>query len=244
MHILTRFSVIALSLAAPLALLAQNSAPSQADLIQALLARIDKLEKRVAELETKNGLVAEPKPVAEAPVVHGVATHDHEAPVAGPYTSPSLRLAGFSDFNFAATDQRGAKSGFNEGQFILHLSSALSSRVAYFGELSFTARTDAGMGSPPAPGFNVEVERSIIRFDQSDKLKMSFGRYHTPINYWNTALSSRLLAADHRSAPGDDPVRRQLHSCAFHRSAGGRRAAGRRLESELQRRESATDAAR
>jgi hypothetical protein len=30
------------------------------------------------------------------------------------------------------------------------------------------------------------VERSIIRFDQSDKLKISFGRYHTPINYWNT----------------------------------------------------------
>jgi hypothetical protein len=42
------------------------------------------------------------------------------------------------------------------------------------------------MGSPPAPGFNFEVERSIIRFDQSDKLKISFGRYHTPINYWNT----------------------------------------------------------
>src|SRR5207253_7321460 len=92
------------------------------------------------------------------------------------------------DFNFAATDQHGAKSGFNEGQFILHLSSALSSKVSYFGELSFTARADAGMGSPPAPGFNVEVERSIIRFDQSDKLKISFGRYHTPINYWNTAF--------------------------------------------------------
>jgi hypothetical protein len=186
MHISTRVSVIALSLAAPLALLAQNSAPSQADVIQALLARIDKLEKRVAELETKGGVTAEPKPVAEAPVVHGVATHDHEAPVAGPYTSPSLRLAGFSDFNFSSTDQHGAKSGFNEGQFILHLSSALGSRVSYFGELSFTARTDAGMGSPPAPGFNIEVERSIIRFDQSDKLKISFGRYHTPINYWNT----------------------------------------------------------
>jgi len=188
MHISTRFSVIVLSLATPLALLAQDSAPSQAELIQALLARIDKLEKRVAELETKSGSAAEPKAVAESPVVHGTATqvHDHEAPVAGGYTSPSLRLAGFSDFNFAATDQHGAKSGFNEGQFILHLSSALSSKVSYFGELSFTARSDAGMGSPAAPGFNIEVERSIIRFDQSDKLKISFGRYHTPINYWNT----------------------------------------------------------
>src|SRR5207244_10730903 len=79
------------------------------------------------------------------------------------------------------------RSGFNEGQLILHLSSALGARFSYFGELSFTARPDAGSGSPAAPGFNVEVERSIIRYDQSDKLKLSFGRYHTPINYWNTA---------------------------------------------------------
>jgi hypothetical protein len=186
MNISTRFSVIVLSLAAPLGLYGQTSNSNQADLIQALLARIDRLEKRVAELETKTGVAAEPKPVVETPVVHA-PTHDHEAPSPpGLFSSPSLRLAGFSDFNFAATDQPGSKSGFNEGQFVLHISSALSSKVSYFGELSMTARTDAGMGSPSAPGFNVEVERSIIRFDQSDKLKISFGRYHTPINYWNT----------------------------------------------------------
>ena len=96
-------------------------------------------------------------------------------------------LAGFTDFNFSATDQRSVKSGFEEGQFILHSElGALSSRVSYFGEVSVTARSDAGLGSPPAPGFNFEIERSIIRFDQSDKFKVSFGRYHTPINYWNT----------------------------------------------------------
>ena len=45
-----------------------------------------------------------------------------------------------------------------------------------------------GTGNPPATGFNAEVERAIIRFDQSDELKVSFGRYHTPINWWNTAF--------------------------------------------------------
>ncbi len=50
-----------------------------------------------------------------------------------------------------------------------------------------TARSDAGTGSPPATGFNVELERLIIRYDLNDYLKVSFGRYHTPINYWNTA---------------------------------------------------------
>jgi hypothetical protein len=186
MNISPRFSVIVLSLTAPLGLYGQTSSSNQADLIQALLARIDRLEKRVAELETKTGVAAELKGVAESPVVHDVTAHDHDARQPELSSSPSLRLAGFSDLNFAATDQHGAKSGFTEGQFILHLSSALNSRVSYFGELSLTARTDAGMGSPPAPGFNFEVERSIIRFDQSDKLKISFGRYHTPINYWNT----------------------------------------------------------
>ncbi len=42
------------------------------------------------------------------------------------------------------------------------------------------------MGTPPAPGFNAEVERIIIRYDVNDYIKVSFGRFHTPINYWNT----------------------------------------------------------
>src|SRR5215469_5118416 len=54
--------------------------------------------------------------------------------------------------------------------------------------MTFTARTDAGTGSPAAPGFNPEVERLIVRYDASDFFKVSFGRYHTPINYWNTAF--------------------------------------------------------
>ena len=41
---------------------------------------------------------------------------------------------------------------------------------------------------PAATGFNAEVERLIIRFDHSDDFKVSFGRYHTPINWWNTAF--------------------------------------------------------
>ena len=113
---------------------------------------------------------------------------------------PRSRWPGFSDFNFAATDLHGPSggfgaqtllgphTGFQEGQFALHMSSALSPKVSAFGELSMTARADAGTGSPAAPGFNVEVERLIIRYDVNDYFKVSFGRYHTPINYWNTAF--------------------------------------------------------
>jgi hypothetical protein len=101
---------------------------------------------------------------------------------------PTLHLSGFADIDFSAQDRSEGPRGFSEGQFTLHLASALSPRVAFFGELTFTPRADAGTGNPPAPGFNAEVERAIIRFDQSDLLKVSFGRYHTPINWWNTAF--------------------------------------------------------
>lgn len=101
---------------------------------------------------------------------------------------PSLKLSGFGNVDFAVQKRAEGPRGFSEGQFVLHLASALSSRVNFFGELSFTPRADAGTGSPPATGFNAEIERAIIRFDHSDRLKMSVGRYHTPVNWWNTAF--------------------------------------------------------
>jgi hypothetical protein len=132
-------------------------------------------------------------------------SHDQApaAQIAGSETArvyPSLHITGFGDLDFSATDLHrpatgfGAQtllqqhSGFEEGQFTLHFSSALSAKVTMFGEVTLTARSDAGTGTPPAPGFNAEVERFIIRYDLNDYFKLSFGRYHTPINYWNTAF--------------------------------------------------------
>src|SRR5713226_1911270 len=188
-------------------LLSQNMVRAQAanpndsaELIRALLDRVDQLEKRVAELEGRSSppVSAPPAPqpapsaavaqTAPAPVTQpAVMGPDVHAGHMGTLQSivPSTHIAGFSDFDFGATDLHGAHSGFNEGQFVLHLNSALSSKVSFFGELSLTARSDAGTGTPPATGFNVEVERSIIRFEQYDHFKVSCGRYHTPINYWN-----------------------------------------------------------
>ena len=92
---------------------------------------------------------------------------------------PSLQIRGFGDVDFSATDQKGSNSGFNMGQLVLHLASPLSEKVSYFGEVSFTAQ----------PGtYDLSVERSIIRYDYNDYFKISFGKYHTPIGYWNAAF--------------------------------------------------------
>jgi hypothetical protein len=124
---------------------------------------------------------------AATPAPAPQAQHDMQMPPTGD-VYPNFKMVGFGDIDYTQTKHPEGPKGFTEGQFVLHMTSALSPRVTFFGELSFTARADAGTGSPPATGFNAEVERMILRFDKNDQFKVSFGRYHTPINYWNTAF--------------------------------------------------------
>ena len=170
--------------------------PDQAEQVRLLLERVQQLEKRLSEVEAKQEtlsaaatvLPAEvaakmpnpPQPAAPAAMLE----HQHDAQQAQATVQqmethyPSLQIRGFGDVNYSATDQKGTTSGFNLGQLDLHLASALSHKVTYFGEITFNAQPT---------GYSLEVERSIIRYDYNDFFKLSFGRYHTPIGYWNTA---------------------------------------------------------
>lgn len=165
----------------------------QTEQLKALLERIQQLEKRVAQLEIKQGSaltasLSAPKAIAapgsepQQPLARPEQLHQPE-PLADQTVVeqpryPSLQIRGFADVDFSATDQKGSFSGFNLGQFDLHLASPLSKKISYFGEVTFNAS--------PA-GYALEMERSIIRYDYNDYFKLSFGRYHTPIGYWNTA---------------------------------------------------------
>ena len=111
-------------------------------------------------------------PLAPAAVPIGVAA-EH----------PRLSLRGFADVNFSRLADSDRRDGFVLGQFVLHMSSSLGNKVSFFGETSFTAQ----------PGdFAVEVERLSLRYDFDDRLKVSAGRFHTPVNYWNTAFHHGL----------------------------------------------------
>jgi hypothetical protein len=101
------------------------------------------------------------------------------APAEGQRSYPTLKLGGFADVNFFATDDDQAEvtSGFTHGQFVLHFNGAIAPRVSYFAEVSLAARSS---------DYKVDLERSIIKFEHSDRFKISFGKYHTPINWWNT----------------------------------------------------------
>ena len=189
-------SIFIVMLGVPTVWAQSTNSLGQTELIQTLLARIDGLETRVTELErrqeTSDPAVSVgfstassiPQAPASATMNQQAATRQQQAVLADMLpTYPALKVAGFSDFNFSATDQPGSKSGFREGQFVLHFTSPLSSRVSFFGELSLTAR---------AAGFETGVERTIIRYDQSDRFKVSFGRFHAPINWWSTAFHHGL----------------------------------------------------
>ena len=186
----------------------QATAPTlnQAELVKSLLERIDKLEKRVDELESKQACpsgtcelkasvmtasAVDPPllPAQEVPAPRSAtqaASQDHEHALSTQEqatTFPSLQIRGFGDVDFSAKNQPGIHSGFDLGQFTLHITSQLSRKVSYFGEATFTARPSA---------YELQVERSIVRYDYNDFFKLSFGKYHTPINYWNTAFHHGL----------------------------------------------------
>ena len=124
---------------------------------------------------------------ALAPAAAHSAEQDPVAPAAAPIgvaeEHPRLALRGFADVDFSHTTNSPRRDGFVLGQFVLHMSSALGKKVSFFGETSFTAQPDT---------FTVEVERVSLRYDFDDRLKVSVGRFHTPVNYWNTAFHHGL----------------------------------------------------
>ena len=94
---------------------------------------------------------------------------------------PRIRALGFGDFNYLVTelDRSDQKEGFRMGQMVGHVIADLDERFTFFGEVSLTAKDDE---------YSIEVERANVRFDFADEFKISAGRFHTPVGYWNTAF--------------------------------------------------------
>ena len=199
----SRWLLLLLSLLTTTTLLAAQSPPPATPTeptVQSLLDRIQQLENRINQLEDRERKQEAAQAVApttlaaaettiQAPVTTlaaaqaPTASHEEHASMREIRDTerrfPSLQIRGFGDVDYSATDQKGSVSGFNLGQFVLHLASPLSEKVSYFGEVSFTAQPT---------GYDLSVERTIIRYDYNDYFKLSFGKYHTPIGYWNAAF--------------------------------------------------------
>ena len=114
--------------------------------------------------------------VSAAPIAHGQDSTSTTAAYGPP--GPEFRVMGFGDFSYISKDGSNA-DGFTVGQVVAHLSASLGDSFGVFGEFSSTARDS---------GYATGVERLIVKYDYSDQFKLSAGRYHTPIGYWNSGF--------------------------------------------------------
>ena len=91
---------------------------------------------------------------------------------------PLVRVLGFGDFNYLVTELD-RQEGFRMGQMVGHVIADIDEGFTFFGEVSVTGRDN---------GYSIEVERALVRYDFTDAFKISAGRFHTPVGYWNTAF--------------------------------------------------------
>jgi hypothetical protein len=93
-------------------------------------------------------------------------------------SDPQFNFMGFGDVSYLSRDGS-SKDGFFVGQAVAHITASLGNSLSVFGEISATGKDSE---------YSVEVERMIVKYEFSDLLKFSAGRYHTPIGYWNSAF--------------------------------------------------------
>jgi|SRR5882724_4084506 len=122
---------------------AQATSLPEQESVQTLIDRIQQLEKRISELEDHQrkqdaGAAANLQQSTEAQASQDNATfasplHSEHAVSTTAIREaemhyPSLQIRGFADVDFSATNEKGSVSGFNLGQFVLHLASPLSKK--------------------------------------------------------------------------------------------------------------------
>lgn len=86
---------------------------------------------------------------------------------------------GFGEIDYRESDGPGL-DGFIIGQLVGQLSARLDDHMSVFTEMTATGRQ--------GEDFEFEIERLVFRYDFSDQYKLSVGRYHTPLGYWNAAF--------------------------------------------------------
>ena len=108
-----------------------------------------------------------------------------------------LRIRGFGDVTLhgdnyhppALFQPSADKTAFTLGQLNLFVTSDISDKFKFLGEVVFEAGPDNIYGQQRGfpNSFGVDVERYLLTYSQNDYFSISAGRYHTAIGYYNTA---------------------------------------------------------
>src|SRR5882757_6145235 len=181
----------------------ENGADRQT--VQMLLQRIDQLEARLARLEAAKQGGSPAPPPANAVGVKSASSPEEASPQAetesdqqmGSGIEPErmdvsktlLRIRGFGDINFHGDTQKGDTTAFTLGQLNLFVTSDISDKFKFLGEIVFEGGPDNIYGRTRGPNnvFGVDVERMVLQYSRNDYFNLAIGRYHTAIGYYNTA---------------------------------------------------------
>jgi hypothetical protein len=105
-------------------------------------------------------------------------THMHTA------TEPEhTDFRGFADVTFAESAQPDRHSSFGMGQYVFFITSPLARHIFFLGETTFQYNN----------GFQATIERVSVTFSPASYFRLSMGRLHTPIGYWNNTYHHGTL---------------------------------------------------
>ncbi len=164
---------------------ASGAPDTDRELVRSLLQRIEQLEGRLRQLEAKTNAAPAPSVATSTPpasatpapppeVASGHADHDVMEP-----SQTRMRIHGYADVNLRGSTLRRDTTSFNLGQLNLFVTSDISEKFKFLGEVIFTAAPDNT--------YRVSVERLLVQYTKSDYFNLSVGRYHSAIGYYNTA---------------------------------------------------------
>jgi hypothetical protein len=166
-------------------------------MIQELVQQVKALQEKVEMLESqqRTGDHADTDSAAQPVNTPTLQAADKNAPPASQelHELHGIQWRGFGEVDYKVLNQKtpelgtygfvsGSHANFYTGDFDLLLTSRITDKASVLAEIVF--------GEGDAQKFGVDLERVLLKYDYSDHLKMSFGRYHTGIGYYNTAFHS------------------------------------------------------
>jgi hypothetical protein len=172
---------------------AQSAASGEQETIRLLAQQVKELQEKVTALEARSGGSSIPsQEVAPQPPAE-TSEAATSAPDLLPHELEGIQWRGFAEVNYKALNQRqpevaafgfvpGSAGNFYTGDFDLLLTSRISDKASFLAEIVF--------GEGDAQSFGIDLDRLLMKYNYNDHLKVSVGRYHTGIGYYNATFHS------------------------------------------------------
>jgi hypothetical protein len=100
----------------------------------------------------------------------------------------AVDFGAFGDVSYQGTTEKNTADSFVQGQFDLYTTQKIDPKTKVFVEMVFEAGDDNAYG--------LDLERLNITRQLTPGFSLAWGRFHTPIGYWNTAYHHGALIQD------------------------------------------------